>query len=336
MITNQSILLSEAPNIAGLNFRNYQGENDLPEMLAVINAAKVAEKDERHDTLADITNMYQHLTNCDPSRDVLIVEVAGQMVGYSRVTWWIEEATGDYVYQSFGFIRPEWQRKGLGLTMLHHNMKRLSQIAAEHPTNAMKFHEVFSVSIESGSNFLFEQEGFQAIRRFFFMVRPDLENIPDLALPDGLETRPAKPEHYRQIWNANQEAFQDHWGYRQPTEEDYKAWQESSDFQPDLWQIAWDGDQVVGMILNFINHGENEEYHRLRGYTEAIAVRRAWRRRGLARALLARSLKMHRDIGMTEAALGVDSESLSGANMLYESMGFQPVKIMTSYRKPIE
>lgn len=63
-------------------------------------------------------------------------------------------------------------------------------------------------------------------------------------------------------------------------------------------------------------------------------MRRPWRRRGLARALLARSLAMHRDLGMNEAALGVDTESLSGANLLYESMGFRPVRVSHTYRKP--
>lgn len=87
------------------------------------------------------------------------------------------------------------------------------------------------------------------------------------------------------------------------------------------------------MVLNFLDEAENEEYQRKRGYTEGISVRRPWRRRGLARALLTRSLKMFQDMGMTEAALGVDTQNLSGALRLYESVGFQPVKKLTIYRK---
>jgi ribosomal protein S18 acetylase RimI-like enzyme len=89
------------------------------------------------------------------------------------------------------------------------------------------------------------------------------------------------------------------------------------------------------MVLPFINQNENQEYNRLRGWTEEICVRRPWRKRGLARALLVRSLWAIKERGMQEAALGVDTENLSGALRLYESVGFRPVKRWTTYLKPM-
>jgi mycothiol synthase len=325
--------LSGAPQIPGLRFRNYRGEEDLPGMLAMINACKFVDHDERYQTLEDIINTYRHLTNCDPYHDVLIAEIDDQTVAYSRVTWSQEEKTRARYYTSFGFVHPEWRRKGIGSTMLRYNQDRIRAIAAGHPQEGARAFESFATSYQQGACALLEKDGYRIARRFYFMVRPDLENIPDLTLPAGLEVRPVRPDQYRQVWDAFQDAFHDHWGYSEPQEEDYEGWLGSSDFQPDLWQVAWDGDEVAGFILNFINHGENEEYGRKRGFTEGIGVRRPWRRRGLARALLARSLAMHRDLGMTEAALGVDTESLSGANLLYESMGFRTVHVMTTYRK---
>ena len=326
----------EAPEIPGLVMRNFQGESDYPKILDLINAAKVADQAERSDTLEDMIHYYKHLTNCDPYRDVLIAEVNGEPAAYSRITWWIDEANGDYIYLSFGFMDPKWRRKGIGKAMLRHNQRRMREIAAEHPGEPKKFFESYANNFQEGTLALLEGDGYTPIRRFFNMVRPDLENIPDLHVPDGIEVRPALPDHTRQIWEAFQEAFHDHWGYSVPQEKDYQGWIGSKEFQPELWQIAWEGNQVAGMILNFINHDENSEYGRKRGYTEGIAVRRPWRRRGLARALLARSLRMHRDLGMTEAALGVDTDSLSGANLLYESMGFRPVKIHITLRKPMD
>jgi GNAT superfamily N-acetyltransferase len=332
---NLSLLLPNAPDIEGLRFRRYQGESDLPRMLAVINAAKAADQDERADTLEDMINNYSHLTNCDPSQDVLLAEIHGEVIAYSRVWWWEESKTNARYYVSLGFVQPAWRRKGLGRAMLHENERRLAEIAAGHPADNERQYEAFAVSNQASALALLDQEGYRPTRRFDFMIRPNFEDIPDLSLPDGLEVRPARSEHTRQIWEAFQDAFRDHWGYAEQKEEDYQGWIKSNEFQPELWQIAWDGSEVAGMILNFINHAENKEYHHLRGYTEGIAVRRPWRRRGLARALLARSLKMHRDLGMTEAALGVDTESLSGANKLYESMGFRPVRTFTTFRKPM-
>ncbi len=329
-----SLQLSGAPEIPGLRFRNWRDESDLHGMLDVINASKVADQEERHDTIEELTNNYRHLTNCDPRQDVLIAEVDGQMVAYSRVFWNIEEKTRARYYQSFGFLRPEWRRKGLGSAMLQHNQKRLREIAAGHPQDGPRAFESFLSNFQTGARVLLEQDGYTPVRTFYMMVRPDLANIPDLPLPAGLEARSVRPDQYRQVWDAFQDAFRDHWGYSEPQEEDYQGWLTSMEFQPDLWQIAWDGNEVAGFILNFINQGENEEYGRKRGWTEGIGVRRPWRRRGLARALLARSLAMHRDLGMTEAALGVDTESLSGDKLLYESMGFRPVRINYTYRKP--
>jgi ribosomal protein S18 acetylase RimI-like enzyme len=66
-----------------------------------------------------------------------------------------------------------------------------------------------------------------------------------------------------------------------------------------------------------------------------VSVRRPWRRRGLARALLASSLVGARADGFTSASLGVDTESPTGATDLYRSLGFRPVRTFTNWRKPL-
>ena len=66
------------------------------------------------------------------------------------------------------------------------------------------------------------------------------------------------------------------------------------------------------------------------------SARRPWRRRGLARALIARSLRLLQELGMEEAALGVDAENPNSALRLYESMGFRTVKQHGTYRKALE
>lgn len=52
-------------------------------------------------------------------------------------------------------------------------------------------------------------------------------------------------------------------------------------------------------------------------------------------ALIARSYMVLKEQGMTEAALGVDSENPSGARHLYEKMGFRVEKRVTFFRKPL-
>jgi mycothiol synthase len=177
--------------------------------------------------------------------------------------------------------------------------------------------------------------GYAVVRRWYRMARPLDGEIPEAPLPEGLEVRPVTPAHYRRIWDAEVEAFRDAWGFAEPTEGAYQEWIEKPvAMMPEMWQIAWDDDQVVGQVRSFINRKENAEQGRLRGYTEDISVRRPWRRRGLAQTLILRSLRILREHGMTEAALSVDTENVSGALQLYERCGFHPVLSGSVYRKP--
>lgn len=331
------ILIGDAPAISGLSFRHFRGAEDYPKMVAVIAASAEADQIERVDTVEDVANNYSHLVNCDPYQDMLFVEINGEVIGYSR-GYWRREENGSYIYGTFGFLDPTWRRKGIGTAMLHWMENRLRTMAEAHSMLGQGLLETFVDDASIGLAMMLEKNGYRPMRYFFEMVRPNLENIQDFPMPKGLELRPVLPEHYRAIWDADQEAFRDHWGYSKPTEEDYQAWVGNKTiFQPQLWQVAWDVniDQIAGQVRTFINTAENDKYKRQRGYTEFISVRRPWRKRGLARALIAQSLRLQKEYGMTESALGVDSENLSGATRIYENCGFQVIKRSAVYRKPI-
>jgi ribosomal protein S18 acetylase RimI-like enzyme len=89
------------------------------------------------------------------------------------------------------------------------------------------------------------------------------------------------------------------------------------------------------VVITVVPEEENEEHRRRRVYVDGVSVRRPWRRRGLARALLAGSLVAARDDGYTSASLGVDTDSPTGATDLYRSLGFEPARTFTAWRKPL-
>jgi mycothiol synthase len=335
-LINDLITLPDAPAIPGLTFRRFRGESDYPHMLAVINGGKKADGVERSDTLEDMINNYAHLENCDPFTDVLIAEVNGQVVAYSRV-FWSKQLDGTRTYTTFGFMLPEWRRKRIGTAMLHHGERRLREIAATHPNDGPRYLQVFFIDeTEVGTLALLDKDGYKPIRYGFSMKRDLSEPFPDAPMPEGLEVRPVEKEHLRAIFDADMEAFRDHWGFTPPTEQRFQGWINQPDFNPSLFKVAWDGDQVAGAVQNFVNAEENIEYNRKRGYTEGIFTRRPWRKRGLAKSLIVHSMKMFKEMGMTETALGVDAENLSGALRLYQSCGYQKVKMGITLRKPME
>ena len=330
------IKINNAPVISGLTFRHFRGESDYAQMAAVLTASQRADQIERRVSAEDLANAMRHLTNCDPYSEIIIAEVTGEMVGYTR-GWWEDEAATARLYKHNGFLVPEWRRKGIGRAMLIWMENRFHEIAASNPPETAKFLQVNVTQFQAGTAIMLERSGYQPIRHFYEMMQPDLNVVFEFPLPDGLEIRPVTPDHYCAIWKSAIETSQEEWGYKEPTDDDYQEWLTSPHFQPHLWQVAWDiaTNQVVGHVLTFIDENENKQFNRKRGYTEGIGVDQSWRRRGLARALISRSLQAQKAAGMTESALVADSDSTSGVTRLYESCGFKIVKCDTIYRKAL-
>ena len=324
---------ADAPAVSGLRFRHYRGPEELPAMLRVLVAAKEADGLEEVTTLEQMALNYAHLPNCDPAHDVVLAEVEGGLVAYSRVLWG-ELVEGGRSYQNFGFVHPDWRRRGIGGALHRHDEKRLREIAAGHPGMAPKWFESEGVDTDLGNAALLRGSGYRPVRFFFDMVLPSLDAVGASPMPAGIELRPTTREQYRTIWVAAAEAFRDHWGATEWAEEDWARFEaDPENADPGLWRVAWDGDEVAGVVLTTVPAAENEAHGRARVYVGWVAVRRPWRRRGLARALLTSSLVGAREAGFTSANLGVDSDSPTGATGLYESIGFMPEKTFTTYRK---
>ncbi len=333
-INNIQIEMSNTPDVAGLSFCRFRGKEDYPAMVAVIKECREADKLEWAISVEDTERDYEHLQNCDPYQDLIFAEIDGVVVGYGRC-WWYEEYNGDRVYFHFAHLIPKWRGRGIRQAMVTANETRLREIATTHPEGGERHFRCWASETETHWESVLQKTGYEPIRYAFDMIRSNLDNIPNLPLPDGVELRPANREQWPIIFAAAADAFKDHWGAGEWSEEDRKGWEKNPSFNPALWQVAWDGDEVAAGVLTFINKKENEEYGRLRGYTETIFTRRQWRRRGLAHALIARSLAVQKEQGMNESALGVDAENLTGALNIYKNMGFEVDKRSATYQKPL-
>jgi ribosomal protein S18 acetylase RimI-like enzyme len=188
-----------------------------------------------------------------------------------------------------------------------------------------------------GTTALLLREGYAPVRWFLTLVRPTLDAIDEVLLPHGLALRPVETtEQAMAVLRAFDEAFRDHWGYTPEGEEERRARLADPRQDPTLWQVAYDGDEVAGAVATLVDAADNARYDRARGWLDAVAVRRPWRRRGLARALIARALGVLREKGLTSAALGVDAENRTGALRLYEEAGFALEREVAVYRRPVD
>lgn len=332
-----TIVVPNAPSIHGLSFRRFRGESDFPTMAEVMQKSRDADLYDAVDTVEDIASEFKHMMGCDPRQDMLFAEIGGETIGFTRCQW-KTAPDGTRVYEQWVHLVPEWRGRGLRHAMLLWNELRIREMAQEHPAHVKKVLEIRANCAENHLRSLVEEEGYRPHRYNFLMVRPDLKSIPQLPTPKGVEVRPVRPEHHVLIWKAEGEALREQADYYEEmwSEEGLKMASGWHIFQPDLWQVAWAGEEVVGGVLPWIDNEENERYHRNWGYTQGIFVRKDWRNRGLASALIARAMGAVRDNGASEAVLTVDSENPSGALRLYERLGYRLQARYAGYQKPLD
>jgi ribosomal protein S18 acetylase RimI-like enzyme len=188
-------------------------------------------------------------------------------------------------------------------------------------------------SAEPGDEPLLEElrgRGYERARHFFEM-EIDLADEPEQPRwPEGLALRAFEPEDARRVYDANMEAFEDHWD---PFHVGFEEWRDfflgRPDFDPELWFLAEDEDELAGFSLCSLRDAGTV------GWVHVLGVRRPWRRRGLATALLLQSFRALRAKGCAKARLNVDGENLTGAVRLYEQAGMHVARRSERHSKEL-
>ena len=209
-----------------------------------------------------------------------LAEVDGSLVGFWEVAW-VDTTDGLREYRLGGTVDPGWRRRGIGTWLLRASEAHARALAGAAPTDRPLFFGAWQPDSNGGVRVLMEREGYVPVRYFYDMARPTLDEIAVRPMPDGLELRPVRAEELLPLWRADTEAFRDHWGGFDDSEERFEEWRSDPKFDPSLFVVAWDGDEIAGGVINEISPTENAAFNRKRGWLRSVFVRRPWRRRGL-------------------------------------------------------
>lgn len=336
-MSTDRIVLTDAPPIESLVFRHLRGVEDADGIYALRVAC--ADRDqvdhlavsENVPTRDEIREAYAGLVTAGLTDRRLLAEIGGQVAGYTLVDPW-HEADGRWVYLILGWVIPDWRDRGIGTAMLlwgEATARRLA--AADHPGEPFEFAANAS-STQPDATALLLNEGYYVGYTVLGMAHDAAVRPPVHPLPPGIEVRPARPEHFPLIAAGMQEAYHDEYpgGRFLETEtlEEAIAGLSAARHNPELWQIAWDGDEVAGQVIPVFERG--------RVFMYDISVRPGWRRRGVARALLTRALEDLYARGYEVIRLNTVAEFPTQAWRLYESVGFRVVKEYPRYRKSPE
>ncbi len=329
-IMNESNFIHlDARAIPGLVFRPFLGAADYPCLVAVREGTRAYDQlapASPQDAIPTVDELAQRLTDQDiDGPAILVVEINGTVIGYNQIVHAPGEGGSD-VYFHRGWLLPAWRGRGIGRRMLRSAEGRLRTMARAHPSSCPAVFATTVSSTEREAVVLVQNEGYRPVWQIRDMIADTTTPRSERPLPHELSVRALRPEHYhalflaaRDAWSALPFATDDEHGYLGDTVR-------LPGFDPTLCQVAWTGEDVVGLVLTQRNKGE--------GFILDVAVREAWQRHGIARALLLQCLNGLAAHGMTIARLYVDAESV-GAQQLYDSIGFQSTKEHRRYQKPL-
>ena len=307
---------------------------DWPALADVVNRARRADGVDEVHTAESWANEYPESEMFQVERDMLVAEVDGEVI--AEAAGYLVARDGLLVAESFGAVVPEYRRRGIGTALYEATHARLTAAAATDPRPGSRERRAYALDDERADRAMLDANGYVPIRFGFEMRRWLTGALPEHPLPGGLELRPVEPGQHRAIFEADNEAFRDHWGHREQDESDFDKRFHGPETDTSLWCVAWDGDQVVGSVQNYIFVEENEALGITRGWLDHVSVRRAWRGKGVAKALCAASFRVLREHGMTEAWLGVDAANPTGALALYETLGFGVVRRWQAFGRPMD
>ncbi len=299
------------PNIpAGYTVR-HPTRDDLPAIAAMTAAADL------HDTGAiDFTPATFDLewasARFDPAQDAWLVETSdGQAAAYMALS-----RRPNIPPEGAGWIHPDHRGRGIGTLVFDLAEARVHEIIDTSDEHIPRVAVQWSNHAQREFGRFLETRGYAVTRSFWRMSTMLGDEEPAAPeWPAGIEVRTMRPGvDDLAVHTTVTTAFRDHWGSSPlPFEEWRVARMGLRFFDPELWLLAWSGDQIVGAALNTDEDGE--------AWVSTLGVLREARGKGLGRALLIESFRTFHRRGQRHVMLGVDAENLTGATRLYEGAG---------------
>ena len=309
---------------------------DAPALASVINARYRMFTGEDQVTEAELA------ADWEDSRPDPALRMRTLLAPDGRVVGWVEVSSPDEPYvQAGGGITVSPGVSADGATwdlLLGWAEERARAVTAPAEERLRTYFQLWSLERDDERRRAFARHGL-APARAMHRMRIDFEAAPDSPeWPDSLVLRTFDSERdLGPLCIAIEESFRDHWG-RVPTtpeaeEKETREWMrwQGEAFDPTLSTLAWDGDDVAGFALG----RPHLPLDLSRGVVASLAVRPAWRRRGLGFALLQSALHEFHRRGCASVELLVDSNSLTDALRLYERAGMRAFRTQIVYEREV-
>lgn len=225
-----------------------------------------------------------------------------------------------------GGVHPQYRGQGIGRDLLARMEQRAAELTQQrHP--GLPFHlRASGGRVGSSASALLARAGYRTVRWFTSMERA----LPGDPAPEVDAERLVSPTEADEeaVRVAHNEAFVDHFGSSPFTSQRWHDVYASRVARPQFSSIVMD---AQGRVLAY---ALTQQYVDGSLYVALVGTVPAARGRGLARSVLARTIELARaDASYSEISLEVDSQSPTGADRLYTSLGFRPARSLAAMRK---
>ncbi len=257
----------------------------------------------------------------EPHLDTRGYWLEGNLVGYGLVWHRVSGAREERAILQ-GVVDPDFRGQGIGRHLLGWQIERGRESVSTCDPTLPWYIRTWNFDWVEDSFRLYRRLGLEPVRFMKEMIRPLTTSVVPRS-PDGVEIVLWERSHDEGTREALNEAFGDHWGSTRMDEESFQHMIERKAIRLDLSFQAVAGSEVVGYSLNGFFPNDEQVTGRRDGWVRSLGVKRAWRGRGVASALLESSFNAFLDAGFTHSMLGVDSENPTGAFGLYEGLGYE-------------
>ena len=320
------------PDLAELEFRALR-RDDVPALYETLLAVERADDRNLVQTLDDLQREFDDPWSNAEVDSLAAFALDGQLTGYGR-TFQNPQPEAEARCYLLVEVHPSFRANGLEETLLDWAEERARQRLALVDGDLSRVLRTGIQDTQTQRQAQLEQRGFSIVRYFYRMQRDLNEPIPAVQLSADLALHAYTPDLSAAVLAAFNESFRDHWSFDPVTARDWQQFFiKRSNFRPDLTYVVMDGAEVAGFSFNCVSAEENTRRHTSEGWVDVLGVRRPWRKRGVATALLCASMHAFKAEGLQHALLGVDTENPSGALRVYEHVGFKPVKRFVQFEK---
>ncbi len=309
--------------------------DDLDEVLALIRAAEETSPEPLVTTRDDLMREFDEPTRDLAADTLAVVSGGGELMAYVMTSLHPEPVRRRSL-QISGRVHPRHRGNGLGTELVSWAIRRGRERLGSHDDGLPKELRTYLYESDTAARAIYEAHGLEVDRSFVEMERDLSEPIDPAPLPPSLELRTWSRDLDEAVRRAHNESFAEHWGSEPLSTERWARWLSGTEnFLPDASFVVLDGEEVVGYTMNAAYPEEWEGLGHSEGWINGLGTRPAWRGRGIASALIARSCLAFRDLGHERAALGVDSDNATGALGLYERHGFRSTRREISLGAPV-